>query len=502
MIKRLRVLRTRLLDSANVLSHRVRAVFRGRLATHVIVTGTDLPSLYFLVEEIRRLAPSLGLPEHPSAASALKGNFQPVVWSWHPDDITRAEELTADVGRYRRIVVVATSADPRDSVCASDERVPHQYVDGFDYRFRFGPRGKKSLTGPGVLARIDGLEAWRSNNGATLVTVERAQLESEPRVAIESIRDGLGDVGRQTVAALTALMEHTIAMTHRASWTANDKNTRRAIQQIQLSPELESTAVEMGYPQAENLVPQRDLVVDITPGTVIAFHTPDEVYRAEAARLKATLDHLGLDHHFFEVEPEKNWVRTTLLKPSWIARAREELSGPLLYIDVDAIVHEDPWPYLQQLSVDMAAVVYDNGQLNSATLWIADTSGARTVLDEWQRRADQRRGLDVGGLEASGDNGDQGVLKEAVLAEEQEQTPRFSFGRLPSNLAYIFDRTESTYLVGPVIIEQLQVSRESFGHTKRLERRRDRLKELEKAAASNTPGAQDQGSSAQRTSES
>jgi hypothetical protein len=297
-------------------------------------------------------------------------------------------------------------------------------------------------------------------------------------------------------------MEHTIAMTHRASWTANDNSTRRAIQQIQLSPELESTAVEMGYPKAENLVPKRDLVVDITPGTVIAFHTPDEVYRAEAARLKSTLDRLGLDHHFFEVEPEKNWVRTTLLKPSWIARAREELSGPLLYIDVDAIVHEDPWPYLQQLSVDMAAVVYDNGQLNSATLWIADTLGARMVLDEWQRRADQRRGLDVGGLEASGDNGDQGVLKEAVLAEEQEQTPRFSFGRLPSNLAYIFDRTESTYLVGPVIIEQLQVSRESFGHTKRLERRRDRLKELEKAAASRTPGAQDQGSSAQPTSES
>jgi hypothetical protein len=446
----------------------------------VIVTGTDLPSLYFLVEEIRRVAPSLGLPEHPSAASALKGNFQPVVWSWHPDDITRAEELTADVGRYRRIVVVATSADPRDSVCASDDRVPHQYVDGFDYRFRFGPRGKKSLTGPGVLARIDGLEAWRNHSGATLVTIERAQLESEPRVAIESIRDGLGDVGRQTEAALTALMEHTIAMTHRASWTANDNSTRRAIQQIQLSPELESTAVEMGYPKAENLVPKRDLVVDITPGTVIAFHTPDEVYRAEAARLKSTLDRLGLDYHFFEVEPEKNWVRTTLLKPLWMSQARESLSGPLLYIDVDAFVHEDPWRYLSQYDGDLAAV-YNDGILNSATIWINDTVGARTILERWVDKSDLRRDGDSGQLEQTGEDSDQTVLRDIVDEADQTGDRSFIFQRLPDNLAYIFDRAETEWIVGPILIEQLQASRESTKHEKRLARRRERLRELEES---------------------
>lgn len=478
-MRKLRTLRTRLKMTLNLAQHKVRALFRRHRPTHVVITGTDLPSLHYLVEEIRRVAPSLNLPEHPTTASAHREDFRPVVWSWHPDDITRSDELVADVGRYRRILLIATSADPRDSVCASDPRLPQQFVDSFDYRFRFGANGRKSFTGPGVLARLDGLEQWSANPLASVLTVERAQLQSDPDAVIESLISALGEKNHHTHPALRSLAEHIIPMTATATWTGKDSTTRRVVQQIALSPELEERAVTMGYPKAENLIPQEVRRVDTASGTVIAFHTPDEVYRAEAARLKSTLDRLGLAYHFFEVEPETNWVRTTLLKPSWIARAREELPGPLLYIDVDAIVHEDPWPSLRQLNVDMAAVVYDNGQLNSATLWIGDTPGARVALHAWQQRADQRRGLDVGGLEPSGDNGDQGVLKEAVLAEESEDAPRFSFGRLPSNLAYIFDRTDSTYLVGPVIIEQLQVSRESLGHTKRLERRRERLRELE-----------------------
>jgi hypothetical protein len=276
-------------------------------------------------------------------------------------------------------------------------------------------------------------------------------------------------------------MEHTIAMTHQASWTANDKNTRRAIQQIQLSPDLESTAVEMGYPKAENLVPKRDLVVDITPGTVIAFHTPDEVYRAEAARLKATLDHLGLDHHFFEVEPEKNWVRTTLLKPLWMSQARESLSGPLLYIDVDAFVHEDPWPYLQQYSGDMAALIYETGELNSATVWINDTAGAREILRRWVDKSDIRRDEDAGQLQQIGEDSDQSVLRDIVSESERLNDQSFTFQRLPDNLAHIFDGTHTGWLFGPVLIEQLQASRETTRHEKRLARRRERLQELEES---------------------
>jgi len=241
-----------------------------------------------------------------------------------------------------------------------------------------------------------------------------------------------------------------------------------------IAPGLEERSRAEGYPAR---AARRAAKPGSDRGTIIAFHTPDPVYRAEAERLKSTLDALGLEHRFYEISPETNWVRTTLLKPSWIIPARDELSGPLLYLDVDAFVHHDPWPYLSQFHGDLGAVVYANGQLNSATLWINDTQGARDLLAEWKAAADQRREADHGSLEATGDNGDQGVLKNVVLVDEARTTRRFLVHRLPVNLAYIFDRTD-TYCVGPVMIEQLQVSRESAGHQQRLARRRARLQEL------------------------
>ena len=125
----------------------------------------------------------------------------------------------------------------------------------------------------------------------------------------------------------------------------------------------------------------------------------------------------------------------------------------------------------------MGAVVYENGQLNSATLWINDTPGARTILERWAEAAHERRRHDVGDLLPTGENGDQGVLRFVVEAEEELQQPAFRFARLCPNLATIFDRTDE-FRVGPIAIEQLQVSRESTQNLKRLARRRERLAQL------------------------
>jgi len=170
-------------------------------------------------------------------------------------------------------------------------------------------------------------------------------------------------------------------------------------------------------------------------------------------------------------------VRTTLLKPTWIAPARKKHRGPLLYIDVDAYVHDNPWPCLEGLVSDMGAVVYPSGELNSATLWINDTPGAQTLLSVWAQGSGNRRELDNGTLRQVGDDSDQGVLRLIVEEEEKSDTPRFRFARLQPNLATIFDRLDA-YRFGPITIEQLQVSREITRRDKRLARRRQRLAEL------------------------
>jgi hypothetical protein len=264
-----------------------------------------------------------------------------------------------------------------------------------------------------------------------------------------------------------------------ATTTTVSDRSQRISRQLERFPELDEVADALGYGTTlppPTTAPAPGVVA--ARGLIIGFHTPEEIYRREADRLKKSLDQLGLDYRISVVEPESIWVRTTLLKPSWIQPARQTQRGPLLYVDVDAFVHEDPWPHVADLEADMAAVVYPNGELNSATLWINDTEGARTLLTQWATWSSDRRSTDSGHLRQVGDDSDQGVLRLIVEAEEAKTSPSFRFGRLTPNMATIFDRT-SEYRYGPIAIEQLQVSRESTRNEKRLARRRARTTELD-----------------------
>ena len=444
-MKRLQAWWAILFDNLVVIAQRLVSLVLGGSAWHIVITGPDIVGMKHLALELGRLVPELKLSSSGHSASSTATHFGGVVVSVDLDDITRAREIEKSIGRFRKAVVLAPVADPRDMVCARWPELPHQWAEGFDYRFLLGEEGTKSFTEPGVLPRFEGLAAWE-DTGATVISPRREQLEGDISSVFHQLADALSGVrARRIREALRKAAPTAAPLTQSPRWFEDKETTKRAINQIALAPALEETATSLGFEPKASVTKAR--ATKAGRGTIIAFHTPDEVYRAEAARLKSTLDALGLEYKFFEVKPEGNWVRTTLLKPHWISKAREELSGPLLYIDVDAFVHNDPWPYLSQFDGDMAAVVYNNAQLNSATLLINDTANAREVLARWKALADERRDADQGDLEASGDNGDQGVLKIAVLNDETTGKGSFAFQRLPVNMAYIFDRTE-TYCVG------------------------------------------------------
>ena len=483
-MKRLQAWWAILFDNVVVVAQRLVNLVRGGSAWHIVITGPDLVGMKHLALELGRLVPELKVSSSVHSAQSTATDFGGVVVSVDPDDITHSRQIEKTIGRFRKAVVIAPIADPRDMVCSRWSELPHQWAEGFDYRFLLGPEGTKSFTEPGVLPRFEGLTTWR-DTGATIVSPTRELIEGDISSVFHQIADSLdGGRSRRIRDALRIAAPSATPLPKTPRWYEEKEATKRALGQISLAPALEETAVAFGYEPKSALT--KAPAPQAARGTIIAFHTPDEVYRAEAARLKSTLDALGLDYKFFEVKPEKNWVRTTLLKPSWILKAREELSGPLLYIDVDAFVHEDPWPYLSQYDADLAAVVYDNGELNSASVWINDTQGARELLTRWLGGADNRRGADSGELEPTGENGDQGVLRQAVLAAEKTGDQSIKFQRFPVNMTYIFDRIDWYFLYGPVLIEQLQASRESTQHEKRLARRRARLAELEGSIQSRT----------------
>ena len=100
------------------------------------------------------------------------------------------------------------------------------------------------------------------------------------------------------------------------------------------------------------------------------------------------------------------------MKPGVLVGMRRKHRGPMLYVDVDAVFHRNPWPSLAALDCDIAAYHEPDGHLLSGTLYINDTPAAATLLDEW-----------AAACGANPDEWDQLVL-ERILAEDAARANR------------------------------------------------------------------------------
>lgn len=459
-----------LFAAVSELRYRTLNVFSRSTPVHLVMCGPDDKTAKALFEKLPWFFSPHEVAVVRGEALSAKNVRSRVIISWDEDDASRAEAIVRDLSPTRRLIFVLAVADPHVLVGERSPELPHHFTQGADYRLHVEGR-TRSMTKPGVVSRTkDSLRIAETFPWAATV-VKREDVLSDPQQVLQALGDTVRKHGGPAGDALTE--EGGSGQPGSDDGSDPDRSIRVSTQ-VSRFPELEKLATSLDYPPHTS---GASAGVVSARGLIVAFHTPDEVYRAEAERLRRSLDALGLDYEISVVEPESNWVRTTLLKPTWIAPARERLSGPLLYVDVDAYVHEDPWPYLDDMEADMAARVDPNGQLYSGTLFIADTPGASLILTEWANAAHSRRTNDVGDLGNTGDEGDQGVLRFVVEREESLESPRFRFGRLPPNLATIFDRS-SEYRFGPVSIEHLQVSREVTRQAKRLQRRHDRLREL------------------------
>ncbi|MFS8116395.1 hypothetical protein QD460_32320 [Rhizobium jaguaris] len=123
-------------------------------------------------------------------------------------------------------------------------------------------------------------------------------------------------------------------------------------------------------------------------GEVVAFFSVNSFYETEAARMVASAWRLGLSVHTWPFVSAGSWVRNASLKPTFLVNQRQKLTGPLLYVDVDAVFHRDPWPELAAYDCDIA-VYRERGRLISATILINDTPAAREILALWKKRCDE-----------------------------------------------------------------------------------------------------------------
>ena len=122
---------------------------------------------------------------------------------------------------------------------------------------------------------------------------------------------------------------------------------------------------------------------------------------------------------------------------------RERFTGQILYLDVDAFVHSDPWPYLETLRGDLAVHYRRGKELLSGTILLNDTSGCRLALAAWADLCRTRRMWD------------QRLLAQALARLEG----RVAVDRLPPEFTFIFDSMRREHHGLVPVIEHLQASR-------------------------------------------
>jgi hypothetical protein len=209
-------------------------------------------------------------------------------------------------------------------------------------------------------------------------------------------------------------------------------------------------------------------------GEVVAFYTANSLYEKEAERMVASARRLGLVVATSSITSAGSWVRNAAMKPTFLLAERQKRRGALLYVDVDAVFHRNPWADLAAYDCDIAVYYSAEGELIAATILISDTPAAERLIALWKEKCD-----------ANPDIWDQKVLQQILENDAASESPQFRVQCLPVSYCYIFDRITNEP-VKQVIIEQLQASREAkqerqrFGRVrKHLNRRRDRVRQIE-----------------------
>jgi len=135
---------------------------------------------------------------------------------------------------------------------------------------------------------------------------------------------------------------------------------------------------------------------------VISFYTAggESSYAEEVEILAGSLERFGIPHHIEEKDAWGDWFDHTAHKANFIQSMRMRYEGPLVWIDVDAIVHSDPTEYFEGLAAqnfdfgvhyfrgpgkghDLSQVQRRGWRLLSGTTFWGDTAPARNLLDAW-----------------------------------------------------------------------------------------------------------------------
>lgn len=79
-------------------------------------------------------------------------------------------------------------------------------------------------------------------------------------------------------------------------------------------------------------------------------------YSSSGKRMIHRCKRLGIDHHIVELKSQRNYFKNTLMKPQFILDCLKKFNQPVLWVDVDSIIHRKPVLDDALLSHDISGV--------------------------------------------------------------------------------------------------------------------------------------------------
>ncbi len=454
---------------------------------HVVCCGLPIPESRLLYETLRGSADTkVKSPEEDRKAEKAISPTKHLL-THHADDIFRtariAEFCEVNEKRLKMIIVVS------DLLGEMERRMPefpHQHKMGADHAIELNANGAPSFTGPGAGAYAKAILKTIADESAETLVVQAERLHIDPArewARIEAFT-GLSFAGDNGAAAfLENVKAARPAIIRPKQGSESLLDIAHILRSIRLSPPLTAYLRKFGYERQQSWADEAPDAtarsLDDGPGTIVGFYTEGTLYELEARRFESSVQKLGLPIHIERIPDQGSWIANVRTKPSVLQELRSKKDGPLLYVDVDAVLQANPWPLLRGYTQDAAFCVMRDGHARSGTVLINDTPGARTFLTDWKSR-----------LDCGPDDWDQYPLTKMVTdsAASVATGADYTIGLLPVSMCYVFDRDKSQLCFPPAVpvIEHLQASREGEdrliveGGAGRLERRRARLAELEK----------------------
>lgn len=180
------------------------------------------------------------------------------------------------------------------------------------------------------------------------------------------------------------------------------------------------------------------------PFWVVGFYTVMTPYEKEKDVLKLSLESLGYSYFFGGVQNQGSWQKNTQYKARFMEWVLANIPGPVLYLDVDAIMVQPP-VLLDTIQADIAAVHFSNTtEFLSGTVYFSNSPVCKEVVQRWIALNAKYPVKLPDGRPAW----DQRTLEMAI-----RETPGCKFVELPQEYTWITELTQKRYPgLAPVIM--------------------------------------------------